>query len=76
MNALTKIYRLVWDEDKKLSMNPYDEYSPNSVTYTNTDNYFESNEIGDIEDKINDYVYKLYGLTKEEIAITEENIRN
>jgi len=54
MNALTKIYRLVWDEDKKLSMNPYDEYSPNSVTYTNTDNYFESNEIGDIEDKINE----------------------
>ena len=60
MSTLTKTFRLVWDDDKKLLMDPYTEYAANSVTKTNTSSYFESDNIGEIENKIEelDLIYE------------------
>jgi hypothetical protein len=52
MSILTKTYRLIWDENKKLFMEPYMTYPSNSATHTNTDNHFESDDIEEIDDKI------------------------
>jgi hypothetical protein len=52
---LTKTYRLVWGDDKHLFMDPCIQYSPNSITKTNSSNYFESDSIEEIEYKIDNW---------------------
>lgn len=57
MADLTKIYRLIWDDDKKLFMDPYSEHSEHSsksITQTTSSNYYESDNIEDATNKINE----------------------
>ncbi|MDY0270624.1 hypothetical protein [Trichloromonas sp.] len=50
---LTKKYRLLWDiTTNEILVNPYIEYT-NSSTNTNTNGYFESDNINNINDVIN-----------------------
>jgi len=50
---LTKRYRLLWDIiTNEILVNPYIEYT-NSTTNTNTNGYFESDNINEINDVIN-----------------------
>jgi len=50
---LTKKYRLLWDiTTNEILVNPYIEYT-NSTTNTNTNGYFESDNINEINDVIN-----------------------
>ena len=50
---LTKKYRLLWDiTTNEILVNPYIEYT-NSSTNTNTNGYFESDNINEINDVIN-----------------------
>lgn len=51
---LTKKYRLVWDEDLKLKLDPYYDFTGTETTVGNGLNYFESDSQTEIEQKITD----------------------
>jgi len=54
METLTKIYRLIWDDDKKLFMDPYIEHSSKSITQTTSSNYYESDNVEEVTNKIDE----------------------
>lgn len=52
MTILTKNYRLIWSENNILH-DPFMEFG-NSKTFVNTNSCFESDDIQEIQDKINE----------------------
>ena len=53
MNSLTKKHRLLWEPDKTIIGDPFKEQL-SSTTLINTSNYFESDNVGDIQPKIDE----------------------
>lgn len=53
MNEVTKKYRLIWDSNKIITGDPFEEQL-NSTTLVNTSNYFESDDVADIQPKIDE----------------------
>jgi len=49
---LTKKYRLIWDDEKKLLFDPYHDWSGTETTPGDGRSFFESDNIQDIEAKI------------------------
>ena len=58
MNSLTKKYRLIWDSNKLIVGDPFVD-ATNSTTLVNTGNYFESDDVGDIQPKIDELELEL-----------------
>ena len=73
MSSLSKLYRIIWDEDNILISDPYTQYSIGSITYTNASLCFESDYVDDITNKINE-LGLIYINPEENTEITEEDI--
>jgi len=70
MNSLTKKHRLLWEPDKTIIGDPFKEQL-SSTTLINTSNYFETDDVGEIQPKIDELELTFPSVVPDEIELPD-----